>query len=196
MILYLCSSVIWNHWICQVPAESFFGHPHFIVLLFELQQGVIVREHRALRGPARPSSLWAQRELKPRRQNERTCTTLCQEHPSPFPSFPRVFHCPDPLTTPSSSSDTAPGSSLANTDQAFWAYWTKNCSFLIQSIAKEWHHLSSSLTSSLGFISCIYFLTLLLLQISSELQLIALSEHSNPCFAFPLACAFLVFYIS
>lgn len=30
----------------------FFGHPHFIVVPFELQQCVIVREHTALTDPA------------------------------------------------------------------------------------------------------------------------------------------------
>lgn len=162
MILYLFSSVIWNHWICQVPAEPFSGHPHFTVVLFELQQCVIVREHGALQGTLTSSQ--TQLTLIPKRtETQKTEWKLHQEHPSPFPSLSGVSHCPDPLTTPSGSSDTAPGSSLANTDQSFWAYWTKNCWFLILSIAKEWHHLCSSLTSSLGFTSCICLLTVLIL---------------------------------
>lgn len=82
-------------------------------------------------------------------QNERTHTKLCQELPPPFPALSRLSCCPEPPPTPSSNSGSAPGSSLANSNGAFWTCWIKNCSFSILGIAREGHHLSSSLTSSL-----------------------------------------------
>lgn len=123
---YLCSSVIWNCWIFQVLAGPSLGIP--ISVWFSLScSSVWLSGTLSFEGPDRPSSLWPQRELKHKGQNEGTDTRLHQEHPSPFPSLSRLSHCPDPLTTPSSSSDTAPGSSLANTDQGFSTYWIKKC---------------------------------------------------------------------
>lgn len=153
------------------------------------------QEHGALQGPDRPSYSDPNENWNPKDRKKGLT-------PSSIRNFHLLFHrfpgCPTVLThRPPPAAQTLPQApALQTLIKVSGPTELKMVDF--QSIAKEFNHLSSSLTSSLGFISCIYLLTvLILLQTSSELQfLITFSEHSNPCFSFPVASAFLIFYIS